>query len=161
MSKGGPETPSAAKRRSTQLDFSNLGPLKTTGTVGFTAFRDSDGDGTRQRKARKKSNGNVMQDDSEDEDDDDDLLGKMQDVDEKDTTHLAPDDAGFSGELADGVDRMKVGLTIDICTCIKLRHLLTRPHYSLSAHIRSNRTLPPRRATRQAPQRGPVASSPL
>lgn len=112
MSKGGPGTPSAPKRRSAQLDFSNLGPLKTTGTVGFTAFRDSSVDGTRQRKVRKKSNGKIetgMQDDDSDEDDDDDdIVGKMQDVDEKDTTHLAPDDAGFSGELADGVDRMKV-----------------------------------------------------
>lgn len=114
MSKGAPETPaSASKRRSAQLDFSNLGPLKTTGTVGFTAFRDSDVDGTRRRKARKKSNGKsgaAMQDDSDEDDEDDDILGKMQDVDEKDATHLAPDDAKFSGELADGVDRMKVGL---------------------------------------------------
>lgn len=111
MSKGAPETPGSAKRRSAQLNFSNLGPLKTTGTVGFTAFRDSEVDSTRQRKARKKSNGKIdggMHDDSDEEDDDDDILGKMQDVAEKDTTHLAPDDAGFSGELADGVDRMKV-----------------------------------------------------
>lgn len=110
MSKANQETPSKSKRRSAQLDFSNLGPLKTTGTVGFTAFRDSENDGTRRRKARKKSNGNVMQDDSDDDEDDEngDILGKMQDVDDKDTTHLAPDDTKFSGELAEGVDRMKV-----------------------------------------------------
>ena len=118
MSKANQETPSKSKRRSAQLDFSNLGPLKTTGTVGFTAFRDSEGDGTRRRKARKKSNGNVgttMQDDSDDDDDDDDedILGKMQDVDDKDTTQLAPDDSKFSGELAEGVDRMKVSSNPD------------------------------------------------
>lgn len=120
MSKGAPETPGASKRRSAQLNFSNLGPLKTTGTVGFTAFRDSEVDSTRQRKARKKSNGKIetgMQDDSDEDDDDHDILGKMQDVAEKDAAHLAPEDAGFSGELADGVDRMKVRL-ITTCTLI-------------------------------------------
>ena len=109
MSKAAPETPaSASKRRSAQLDFSTLGPLKTTGTVGFTAFRDSGVDGTRRRKARKKSNGKAMQEDSDEDDDDDDILGKMQDINEKVGTHLAPEDAEFSGVLADGVDRMKV-----------------------------------------------------
>lgn len=121
MSKANQETPAKSKRRSAQLDFSNLGPLKTTGTVGFTAFRDTEGDGTRRRKARKKSNGNVgtaMQEDSDDDEDDDgeDILGKMQDVDDKDTTHLAPDDAKFSGELAEGVDRMKVSSTSNVHT---------------------------------------------
>ncbi|SPN97439.1 uncharacterized protein DNG_00953 [Cephalotrichum gorgonifer] len=112
ISKAGQQTPGAAKRRSVQLDFSNLGPLKTTGTVGFTAFRDAGGDGKRRRKDRAKSNGDAgtaMQEDSEDDDDDDgDILAKMDDADEKATTHLSPDDAGFTGELADGVDRMRL-----------------------------------------------------
>ena len=134
MSKANQETPSKSKRRSAQLDFSNLGPLKTTGTVGFTAFRDTEGDGTRRRKARKKSNGNVgtaMQDDSDDDDEDDeeDILGKMQDVDDKDTTHLAPDDSKFSGELAEGVDRMKVSANHNIHVCRE--HLLTRASLQL------------------------------
>lgn len=108
-------SPGAMKRRSGQLDFSNLGPLKTSGTVGFSAFRDKDSQSTRRRKARK-SNGaaenSTMMADSDDDDDDDDsaeILGKMEDVDTKyDKSKLGPEDAKFSGELADGVNRIRV-----------------------------------------------------
>src|SRR3954468_2107556 len=70
------------KRRSTQLDFSNLAPLKKTGTVGFSTFRDNEP----RSKSRKKSNGNVnaMAEDSDEDDDDAEIVGKMEDVDEKD-----------------------------------------------------------------------------
>ncbi|KAK2061594.1 hypothetical protein LY76DRAFT_590308 [Colletotrichum caudatum] len=112
-SKSTQATPGSAKRRSGQLDFSNLGPLKTSGTVGFSTFRDQDTEATRRRKARKKSNGNVggaLNDDSDDDDDDDDeseLIGKMQDIDEKVVdNNLAPEDVKFQGELADGVNRI-------------------------------------------------------
>ena len=113
-SKGQQTTPSAAKRRSAQLDFSSLGPLKTTGTVGFSAFRDQDTESTRRRKSRKKSNGSAggaMDEDSDDDDDDSDaIMGKMEDLDEKEDKSklLGPEDARFSGELADGVNRIRV-----------------------------------------------------
>ncbi|KAM5346509.1 hypothetical protein ACJ41O_009514 [Fusarium nematophilum] len=91
-----------------QLDFSNLGPLKAGGTVGFSAFRDQAAEASRRRKARKKSNGNIADDsDDDDDDDDDEVLGKMDDVDDKDVhAKLAPEDVKFQGELADGVDRI-------------------------------------------------------
>lgn len=106
-------TPSSAKRRSGQLDFSNLGPLKSTGTVGFSSFRDQGAEATRRRKARKKSVGNVsgaLNDDSDDEEDNDSVvMGKMDEVDEKDFgATLAPEDLRFQGELADGVNRIHV-----------------------------------------------------
>ncbi|EOO03678.1 hypothetical protein UCRPA7_737 [Phaeoacremonium minimum UCRPA7] len=112
-SKGQQTTPSAAKRRSAQLDFSTLGPLKTTGTVGFSAFRDQDTESARRRKSRKKSNGSAggaMDEDSDDDDDSDAILGKMEDIDEKEdkTKLVGPDDATFSGELADGVNRIRL-----------------------------------------------------
>ncbi|KAL1839385.1 hypothetical protein VTJ49DRAFT_1587 [Mycothermus thermophilus] len=108
-------TSPSLKRRSGQLDFSNLGPLKTTGTVGFSAFRDK----SAQRKKARKSNGIpgiAMDADSDDDDDDDDdrgaadLLVKMEDVDSKDDkSHLAaPEDSKFTGELADGVNRIRL-----------------------------------------------------
>ncbi|KAF4637833.1 hypothetical protein G7Y89_g234 [Cudoniella acicularis] len=103
-------TPGSAKRRSTQLDFSNLAPLKPGGTVGFSSFRDNDGS-TRRSKSRKKSNGSVvasgaMDEDSEEDDDDVELVGKMDDVDDKDVkTLLSPEDAKYQGELADGLKR--------------------------------------------------------
>ncbi|KAF6795369.1 hypothetical protein CSOJ01_13462 [Colletotrichum sojae] len=109
-SKPSQTTPGSAKRRSGQLDFSNLGPLKTSGTVGFSAFRDQDTEAARRRKARKKSNGNVggaLHDDSDDDDDENELIGKMQDIDEKDVGNKSvSEDVQFSGELADGVNRI-------------------------------------------------------
>ena len=107
-------TSPALKRRSGQLDFSNLGPLKTSGTVGFSAFRDRDSQPARSKKSRK-SNGaagsSAMDADSDDDDEDDsgEILTKMEDVDSKDDkSRLRPEDAQFSGELADGVNRIRV-----------------------------------------------------
>ncbi|KAJ2897924.1 hypothetical protein MKZ38_004299 [Zalerion maritima] len=110
-----PKTPSSAsKRRSGQLDFSNLGPLKTTGTVGFTAFRDQDTETSKRRKSRKKSVGSTsMLEDSDDDDDDEVVVGslpKMAEVDEKepDPKKLAPEDAKSQGELAEGLNRIRL-----------------------------------------------------
>lgn len=105
-------TPASVKRRSGQLDFSKLGPLKAGGTVGFSTFRDQNTDSSHRRKARKKSNGNIADDSDEDDDDDDNAaLNKMEDTDDKiDTQKLAPEDARFQGELADGVNRIHVSI---------------------------------------------------
>ncbi|KFA68198.1 hypothetical protein S40285_01612 [Stachybotrys chlorohalonatus IBT 40285] len=98
----------AAKRRSGQLDFSNVGPLKAGGTVGFSAFRDQTTEATRRRKARKKSNGNIA-DDSDDDDDDDDSegIGRMDDMDDKDDDKKpVVEDPQLQGELTEGVNRI-------------------------------------------------------
>lgn len=113
-SKNPQPTPGSVKRRSGQLDFSNLGPLKSTGTVGFSSFRDKATDASRRRKARKKSIVNVsgaLNDDSDDDEDDDDteILGKMEDVDERDfRDKIEAEEARSQGELADGVNRIHV-----------------------------------------------------
>jgi hypothetical protein len=50
-----------------------------------------------------------MDEDSEEDDDDVELVGKMEDVDDKEVkATLNPEDAKFQGELADGVGRIKV-----------------------------------------------------
>jgi hypothetical protein len=50
-----------------------------------------------------------MDEDSDEEDEDAELIGKMEDVDDKDVkTMLNPEDAKYQGELADGVGRIKV-----------------------------------------------------
>jgi len=99
------------KRRST-LDFSGLGPLKSTGTVGFSAFRDQETEAAKRRNSRRKSNGHVggaMDEDSDDDDDENDLLAKMDDTDDKVVkTHLEPEDAKVTGELQAGIDRIRV-----------------------------------------------------
>ena len=98
----------SAKRRSGQLDFSGLGPLKSSGTVGFSAFRDQDANAQQRRKARKKSTAGI--DDSDEEEEESAIIGKMQDVEDKDDgKRLAvPEDGQFPGELADGVNRIHV-----------------------------------------------------
>lgn len=106
-SKNPQTTPGSAKRRSGQIDFSNLGPLKAGGTVGFSTFRDQDSEALRRRKARKKSNGNIAEDSDDDDDDDSDGLVKMEEADDKEIgVKVAPEDAQFQGELADGVNRI-------------------------------------------------------
>lgn len=105
------------KRRSTQLDFSSLAPLKKGGTVGFSSFRDNE-PSARRNKSRKKSNGSIAGEgmaDSDDDDEDVEIVSKMEDVEDKDVkTMLSPEDAKFSGELADGVGRIKVGTSSHI-----------------------------------------------
>lgn len=106
--------PPPSKRRSTQLDFSNLAPLKSGGTVGFSSFRDNDT--STRNKSRKKSNGSIggaVAEDSDEDDDDGAAIIKMEDAEDKDVkTLLSPDDAKFSGELADGVGRIKASQII-------------------------------------------------
>ncbi|GJN71947.1 beta-lactamase-type transpeptidase fold domain-containing protein [Purpureocillium lilacinum] len=102
-------TPGSAKRRSGQLDFSTLGPLKAGGTVGFTAFRDQDAETVRRKKARKKSNGNIADDSDDDDDDEGEIVGKMEDIDDQDENGKpVVDDTKFGGELADGVNRIRL-----------------------------------------------------
>lgn len=95
-------TPASIKRRSGQLDFSNLGPLKTQGTVGFSAFRDHKEDSGRKKKSRKNSNSAVgaMDEDSEDDDDDDDDAIKLEDVDEEKNGNAKKDKSLLGPETA-------------------------------------------------------------
>ncbi|KAI2610591.1 hypothetical protein GGR54DRAFT_374033 [Hypoxylon sp. NC1633] len=102
-----------AKRRSTQLDFSGLSPLKSTGTVGFSAFRDQQAEAAKRRKAHRKSNGtngNLMDEDSDDDEDSDATpLVKLEETDDKAIkTHLTPEDASVTGELRAGIDRIRL-----------------------------------------------------
>lgn len=100
-------TPGSTKRRSLQPDFSNLGPLKPGGTVGFLNFRDSN-----QEKRKNKKNKKAQRNDDDmdsDDDDDDSILGKADDEEAKeDKHHLSPDDSRFGGELAEGVRKIKL-----------------------------------------------------
>jgi hypothetical protein len=120
-SKNPQTTPASVKRRSGQIDFSNLGPLKAGGTVGFSTFRDQATEASRRRKARKKSNGNIADDSDDDDDEENGNLGKMEEVYDKDVnTKLAPEDAKFQGELADGVDRIHVSSVMNLHGHLKL-----------------------------------------
>lgn len=97
------ETP-AAKRKSLQADFSNLGPLKSGGTVGFLNFRDQES----SRKGKKKSEDDM---DSDDDDTDNPILSKADDDENKeDNKFLSPDDIKRQGELEEGLRKIRVGV---------------------------------------------------
>jgi hypothetical protein len=164
-------TSPALKRRSGQLDFSNLRPLKTSGTVGFSAFRDKDSQPTRKKKSRGSNGASAMDADSDDDDEDDEsgaTLSKMEDLDSKeDKSKLGPDDAKFSGELADGVNRIRVCFPpLSLPTQVSSNLCppsITDIFFSLSsssARTRPSRTAPPARGNPPAPAPRPRPRSP-
>jgi hypothetical protein len=121
------ETP-APKRKSLQADFSNLGPLKPGGGVGFLNFRDQ---ASNPRK-NKKGDDDM---DSDDDDTDNPILGKADDEEAKDDDrHLSPDDIRRQGELAEGVRKIKVCPTASFAI---LHCLLTMSTAQAPAFIRS------------------------
>jgi len=94
------ETP-AAKRKSLQADFSNLGPLKPGGAVGFLNFRD-------QESGRKGNKGDDEMDSDDDEKENPILLKADDDEDREDNKFLSPDDIKRQGELEEGVRKIRV-----------------------------------------------------
>lgn len=100
-----------AKRRSVQMDFANLKPLKAGGALGFSTFRDNESRSTSYGNGKKKDSKKAGDDAMDsDEDEDDEVVGKLEDVDSTDFTNttLSPDDAKRQGELAEGVKKIKV-----------------------------------------------------
>ena len=98
-----PQAAQATKRRSVPTDFANLGPLKSGGAVGFTGMRDG-------QSSANGRNGKLSKDDDMDSDDDEreDKFVDAPEGEEKDE-HLSPEEARKRGELAEGVQRIKVG----------------------------------------------------
>lgn len=102
------DTP-ATKRKSLQADFSNLGPLKPGGTVGFLNFRDGES-GRKQKKADDEM-------DSDDDDTDNPILSKADDEETKDDDRfLSPDDIKRQGELEEGVRKIRVSRNLELRT---------------------------------------------
>jgi hypothetical protein len=96
----------AARRKSGALDFGSLKPLDAAaGTKNFGGYRET------SPKSKKKS-ADAMDSDADDEDD-----IKIEDLeDEKDVGGdkgmLSPEDALKQGELAEGVRKIKVRLSL-------------------------------------------------
>jgi hypothetical protein len=110
------KTPASVKRKSLTADLASLGPLKKEGTIGFSTFRDSESRPKPRRKDSKKETMDDMNSDSDDEDDG--VVGKMEDVDDvevkKENDLLSPEDAERTGELAEGVRKIKVRISITL-----------------------------------------------
>lgn len=99
-----------SRRRSTQTDFSKLGPLKAGGTIGFSTFRDAAHQPAVKTNRGRTGSGN---DGDSEEDDDEEIAARMDDADGREDAGaneqlLNPDDARRGGELADGVRKIKV-----------------------------------------------------
>ena len=98
-----------AKRKSIPMDFSQLKPLNPGGALGFSQFRDREGKSLRHEMERT---GGAASDDME-SDEDEALSDKPIKDDEADTQEtskikLSPEDIKRQGELADGVQKIKV-----------------------------------------------------
>ena len=100
------KTATAAKRRSLIADIPKLGPLKKQGAAGFSSFRDANI--TKSRK-NKRSDDDM---DSDSEDDGADIIGKMEDINDADIKKeqglLSPEDAERTGQVAEGIRKIKV-----------------------------------------------------
>lgn len=101
------KTPVSTKRKSSGPDFSKLGPLNKFGTVGFSGYRDNNG-------SKKKAKGKVANEDAMDSDAEDNEDGPSMEQDEEtdgkqeNGKMLSPEDARRQGEIAEGVQKIKV-----------------------------------------------------
>jgi len=109
------KTPVATKRKSGQLDFSNLTPLNSDkGTKGFVGYRDSTSSSLKRILRGKKKGKDVDAMDSDvDDDDEEDEKDKLADVDdidikEENDKFLSPDEALKQDSLAEGVRKIRV-----------------------------------------------------
>ena len=109
-SKAQPKTPIAnGKRRSIQDDFSKFKPLNSNGLKNFSTMRDPNGPNGESKKDRAGSKRRTDIDSDDDLDATDDVLIKAEDVESKDAdAMLSPEDAKRQGELADGVQKIRV-----------------------------------------------------
>lgn len=110
-------TTTTAKRRSVKTDFSNLKPLKPGGALGFSNFRDTDTRSTSLGDSKDKSSKKEASDMDSDEDDGDKVPLKLEDFEAQvaPNTMLSPEDAKRQGELADGVQKIRVIISPLLC----------------------------------------------
>lgn len=92
-------------KRKAGPDFSNLGPLNSAGTRGFSNYREAG-------EAKRKSKDSKADEADSDADDEDDrrLPGTKEDTEDKgdDGKNLSPEDVKRQGELSEGVQKIKV-----------------------------------------------------
>lgn len=105
------QTAASGKRKSSGPDFSKLNPLNKFGTVGFSGYRDPTG-GKRRSKDKLAGAGEDAMDSDNDEDEDERGPNGSEDVDVKNANGglLSPEDARRQGEIAEGVQKIKVSV---------------------------------------------------
>lgn len=130
-----PETKDiTAPKKSHQPDFTKLGPLKPTGTVGFVNFRD----GNEQKSHKKKKKDAIAftggdEDDDQSSDDDMEVTLKEDEDDDKDVpVELSPEEMRQQRELAEGLKHLGVSCAINVSPLLAAQadniFQLKRPH---------------------------------
>ena len=105
------KTPVPSKRKQQGPDFSKLGPLKATGTVGFSGYRDA----SNAKRKTKTKDADAMDSDADDEDEGPTTNGTDEaEVKQDGDKLLSPEDARRQGELAEGVQKIKVNKPTNI-----------------------------------------------
>lgn len=103
---------SDGKRRSMQADFAKLKPLNPNGLMGFSKFRDpnerSGANGVKDKAGKKRSND---EDSDEEVETRKEVLIKTEGDDiQEGNGMLSPEDARHQGELAEGVQKIRVSV---------------------------------------------------
>ena len=101
---------SNGKRRSMQADFAKLKPLNPNGLTGFSKFRDpneADSNEDLGNKVGKKRH-SIVDSDDEETDIKNEVLIKLESDDVDSNGVLSPEDAKRQGELAQGVQKIRV-----------------------------------------------------
>ena len=109
--KATPKTPvSNGKRRSIQDDFSKFKPLNSDSLKKFSTMRDSNEiNGEPVNKSGRKNRHPSTDDSDEDLDAEDTVVIKAEHANERDIdAMLSPEDAKRQGELAEGVQKIRV-----------------------------------------------------
>lgn len=96
-------TINTAKRRSIQTDFANLKPLKAGGALGFIGMRDTAS--PKEKRGKKNTRDDLESDDEEEVAKDRDSDGEGDALNEN---MLSPEDVKKTGEIAEGVKKIKV-----------------------------------------------------
>lgn len=103
----------SSKRKSRQIDFASLGPLKSNGTVGFAGYREPSGSSAPAKNGVKKDPDEMDSDADDDERQPNDGV-KDEPEDENTVETLSAEELTRRGELAEGVKKMQVCLTLQI-----------------------------------------------
>ena len=102
-----------AKRKSIPMDFSQLKPLNPSGALGFSTFRDNEASSLRNGKS-KHARKDMDDMDSDEEEGFSDRPIKEEEPDPQDSSKptLSPEDIKQQGELAAGVQKIKVSILV-------------------------------------------------
>jgi hypothetical protein len=143
-----------AKRRSLIGDIPKLGTLKKGGAAGFAGFRDT-------RLNRNQKDEDEMDSDSDDQEAE--ILGKMEDINDadvkRDASLLSPEDAERTGQVAEGIRKIKVREPSPLRFRHGLRYQQLKRQHSAEP-LASNGSAEPRKSSKSGSGSPSAASTP-